>query len=230
MESTVTRPAIDVAPTGARPGLAFVLALLAIPGSTLAWDLPAGGFWIGLPLAVAAIALGVVARRRLAGTGRSSWPSRRSSLAASWSPRWRSARSSRPSSGRGRAQDRPGSGAVLRGARRISWPHAGGCGVRGRDRAAAGAGRRLRGRSDDATLWYENIRAVEWKVRPDRSRWGSRIAFVARFLGRRLCPYDVDEVRELVPGGAVGDEHQSRGRFRWRRPTPGRTPTAGSTQ
>ena len=72
MESTVTtRPAIDVAPTGARPGLAFVLALLAIPGSTLAFDLPHGGFWIGLPLAVAAIVLGVVARRRLAGTGRS---------------------------------------------------------------------------------------------------------------------------------------------------------------
>jgi hypothetical protein len=69
MESTVTRAAIDVAPTGARPGPAFVLALLAIPGSTLAWDLPAGGFWIGLPLAVAAILLGVVARRRLAGTG-----------------------------------------------------------------------------------------------------------------------------------------------------------------
>ena len=42
MESTVTRPAIDVGPTGARPGLAFILALLAIPGSTLAWDLPAG--------------------------------------------------------------------------------------------------------------------------------------------------------------------------------------------
>jgi hypothetical protein len=69
MESTVTRPAIDVAPTGARPGLAFVLALLAIPGSTIAWDLPAGGLWIGLPLAIAAIVLGVVARRRLAGSG-----------------------------------------------------------------------------------------------------------------------------------------------------------------
>jgi hypothetical protein len=44
--------------------LALVLALLSIPGSTLAWDLPAGGLWIGLPLAVAAIALGVQARRR----------------------------------------------------------------------------------------------------------------------------------------------------------------------
>lgn len=73
MGTTATRPAIDVAPTGlwARPGFAFVLALLAIPGSTLAWDLPAGGLWIGLPLALAAIALGVVARRRVTGTGRS---------------------------------------------------------------------------------------------------------------------------------------------------------------
>jgi hypothetical protein len=42
--------------------LALVLALLGIPGSTIAWDLPAGGFWIGLPLAAAAIALGVRAR------------------------------------------------------------------------------------------------------------------------------------------------------------------------
>jgi hypothetical protein len=65
MESTATRPAVDIAPSGARPrpGLAFLLAILAIPGSTIAWDLPAGGFWIGLPLAVAAIALGVVALR-----------------------------------------------------------------------------------------------------------------------------------------------------------------------
>ena len=37
--------------------------MLAIPGSTLAWDLPAGGLWIGLPLGVAAIALALRARR-----------------------------------------------------------------------------------------------------------------------------------------------------------------------
>ena len=47
MESTVTRPAIDVAPTGARPGLAFILALLAIPGSTLGpGTCRRAGFWI----------------------------------------------------------------------------------------------------------------------------------------------------------------------------------------
>jgi hypothetical protein len=65
MESTVQR-AVDLAPRTARPGLAFLLALLAIPGSTLAWDLPAGGLWIGLPLATAAIVLGVRARHSLA--------------------------------------------------------------------------------------------------------------------------------------------------------------------
>lgn len=47
-----------------RPGLALLLALLGVPGSTIAWELPAGGFWIGLPLAVAAVVLGVQARGR----------------------------------------------------------------------------------------------------------------------------------------------------------------------
>ena len=63
MESSVTRPAVDVAADRPRPGLALLLALLAIPGSTLAWDLPAGGLYIGLPLAIAASVLGVRARR-----------------------------------------------------------------------------------------------------------------------------------------------------------------------
>ena len=45
-----------------RGRIALVLALLGVPGSTIAWDLPAGGFWIGLPLAAAAIVLGVRAR------------------------------------------------------------------------------------------------------------------------------------------------------------------------
>jgi hypothetical protein len=43
--------------------------VLGVPGVTIAWDLPAGGFWIGIPLAVAAIVVGVRARdgsRRLA--------------------------------------------------------------------------------------------------------------------------------------------------------------------
>ena len=44
---------------------ALALALLSIPGSTLAWDLPLGGLWIGLPLGVAAIALGAAVWERL---------------------------------------------------------------------------------------------------------------------------------------------------------------------
>ena len=65
MESTVSSSGIDLAKKAAHPKLALVLALLAVPGSTLAWDLFDGaGFVIGLPLAIAAIVLGVQARQR----------------------------------------------------------------------------------------------------------------------------------------------------------------------
>jgi uncharacterized membrane protein len=50
---------------------------------------------------------------------------------------------------------------------------------------------------DNATAWYENIEAVEWKS-PKPVAVGARIAFVAKFLGRRLA-YTY-EVREHVPG------------------------------
>ena len=50
---------------------------------------------------------------------------------------------------------------------------------------------------NNATAWYENIEAVEWRS-PQQLAVGSRIAFVARFLGRRL-EYTY-EVRELIPG------------------------------
>ena len=63
MDTTLNRPAVDVGPPQARPGLALVLGLLSIPGSTIAWSLPAGGLWIGLPLGIAAILLGVRARQ-----------------------------------------------------------------------------------------------------------------------------------------------------------------------
>jgi len=50
---------------------------------------------------------------------------------------------------------------------------------------------------DNATAWYRNIEAAEWRSEPPL-RAGSRIAFRARFLGRTLA-YTY-EVREHVPG------------------------------
>ena len=50
---------------------------------------------------------------------------------------------------------------------------------------------------DNATAWYENIKAVDWRS-PRPVAVGARIAFVARFLGRRLA-YTY-EVKEMVAG------------------------------
>ncbi len=50
---------------------------------------------------------------------------------------------------------------------------------------------------DNATAWYENIRAVNWETEPPLTV-GSKLSFVAIFLGRRLA-YTY-ELRELVAG------------------------------
>jgi uncharacterized membrane protein len=63
---------------------------------------------------------------------------------------------------------------------------------RPRDRVAAYAGDPA-----NAPEWYANIKSIEWRTTPPLGV-GSRLLFVANFLGRRLA-YTY-EVAELIPG------------------------------
>ena len=49
---------------------------------------------------------------------------------------------------------------------------------------------------DNVTKWYSKIKSVEWKS-PRPLRVGTRIAFVSRFLGRKIVT--TYEVMEFVP-------------------------------
>jgi uncharacterized protein YndB with AHSA1/START domain len=59
----------------------------------------------------------------------------------------------------------------------------------------------------NATEWYENIKSVDWKTAPP-VRVGSKMEFVAHFLGRRIAyTYEVVELepeRRLVMRTAQG--------------------------
>ena len=68
MATSTARPAVDLAPeTQAHPRLALGLALLSIPGVTIAWDIGAIGGIIGVAVGIAALVIGLQARSRLAG-------------------------------------------------------------------------------------------------------------------------------------------------------------------
>ena len=49
--------------------LVLVLGILTVFGSTVAWDLPLGGLWIGLPLGLVTLKLGANVRREETAAG-----------------------------------------------------------------------------------------------------------------------------------------------------------------
>jgi hypothetical protein len=68
MTTRTAQPAIELAPRPtARPGLALGLALLSIPGVTIAWDIWDGAGLIGVAVGIAAVVVGLQARSALGG-------------------------------------------------------------------------------------------------------------------------------------------------------------------
>ena len=77
----------------------------------------------------------------------------------------------------------------------------------------------------NAPSWYANIVSVEWRTPPPVAV-GSRMDFVARFLGRRLS-YTYESSNWCL----ASDWRCAPPRVpsRWRRPTPGARPATGRT-
>ncbi len=68
MSTSATGRPVDLAPSPhAKPGLALALALISIPGVTIAWDIALAAGLAGTAIGVAAVVLGLQARSRLAG-------------------------------------------------------------------------------------------------------------------------------------------------------------------
>lgn len=68
MSTSTTGNPVDLAPRqSAKPGLALALALVSVPGVTIAWDIATAAGLAGTAIAIAAIVIGLQARSRLAG-------------------------------------------------------------------------------------------------------------------------------------------------------------------
>ncbi len=59
---------------------------------------------------------------------------------------------------------------------------------------------------DNAPHWYVNILTVEWKT-PKPAGIGTKVAFVAQFLGRKL--YYIYEFVEFIPGSKLEMHNKS---------------------
>ena len=68
MSTSTTGTPVDLAPNpDAKPGLALALALISIPGVTIAWDIAVAAGLVGTAIGVAAVVLGLQSRARLSG-------------------------------------------------------------------------------------------------------------------------------------------------------------------